>query len=185
MPSKRRRRFSRTMRRGKKQFIWTTTIVEATQVSEASPLEALVLEPLDWNNAAAYLKGALVERVVGSFDVQPRANQTSSYDFGQWTALLVKQDTNLATLPDPSAASGYSEDVLQSWQGEWQLALSAVATLTWQRNMGAVHREVDVRSKRKMTTDDALWFIMSNEADSGTSASVLVTATLRVLLSLP
>lgn len=190
---RRRRRF----RAGKREYIWTTALglrvpLTGGAITTLDSVANLVAGS-DWNRGSAVAgfqrqKGAVLQRIVGDvwFQVDTSGGVAS---LRQRTAAdlvfgFLKRDQDDATAVD-IAVDAYEEDWLQLYDDQLDTIFDPTPTLTFWGGSLNCHRHIDVRVKRKLTTDDVILFMAQAIAGSGLQNAVTCSFQLRSLVALP
>lgn len=192
MPSNRRggrRGVSRRFRVAKREFIWITRFIVGQAIVKNGIADGIdLVEADDWSrdatNTESLEKGAVVTRIVGS--VAFRTINGSGFPSTDGAAILWgihkrdEDDTSLPTIP----TTWFQEDWMHT-----QMEAIPQSSPTTPAYFPDQHRQhdVDIRVKRKLTSDETvnLW-IAGFDSDGTTGAdSIVATYHLRTLLQLP
>lgn len=162
MPRRVMKRFSRRFRAQKREHIWVSTfIIGDLQLMNGDGEGIAIVEPDDWTRTAVNLdvieKGATLLRIVG--DVAFRTdNGSGTTSLGGFTGLwgLAKYDQDDASVPT-IGNEWFGEDWIHTRMVEIAPNNATTAAYAPQPNQ---RQEVDVRVKRKMTSDEVIrfWF---------------------------
>lgn len=161
----------------KRETIWTTIV--ASGVAAAIPGANLPLSlvlPVDWVRGTNFERGAVLAGIRGWYSVSYAA--TSTFTTPTWYMAIAKQEVDEVTAgQDWTISTPYnSEDVLWTDGGH-----ISIATATPSSNLN-LSRQLDVRTKRKLTSDD---FIGISFMSLGASADWLISGVFRALIVLP
>lgn len=178
MPS----RIVRSSRRGrnprtKRETIWTTIV--ASGVAAALPGANLPLSlvlPVDWVRGTNFERGAVLAGIRGWYSFAYAATSTFTSPTAYFS--IVKHEVDEVTSgQDWTVAGPYNgEDVLYTDGAHIQIAATTPSS-----NLN-LSRQLDVRTKRKLTSDD---FIGINFMSLGASADWTMSGVFRALLVLP
>jgi len=179
-------RRARRFRAGKREYVWST--VTGTFPGVGTPMTQVPLVTrFDWARNAAGTggleKGAVIQRVVGNITfTQPApAAVTFLEELTNCYAGLLVRDEDDASGVDLTI-DAFQENWMQMWSGQTYYAVNNVVTLAW-----AVREQlsfnVDVRVKRKLTTEDELGLYLGSLPTVGTNADAFFF--LRTLIALP
>lgn len=171
--SSRRSRSPRT----KRETIWTTIV--ASGVSAALPGANLPLSlvlPVDWVRGTNFERGAVLAGIRGWYQFAYMA--TSTFTSPTCYLSIAKHEVDeVVSGQDWSVAGPYNgEDVLYTDGAHMQTVASTAS--------GNLHlsRQLDVRTKRKLTSDD---YIGINFMTQGASSDWTLSGVFRALLVLP
>lgn len=192
-------RRSRRFRRGKREFIWTSVIapeIALTQTSVGAPswpadVMQLVL-PADWERGTLSMqKGAVLLRIVGDVVFYSDTNggglaalRAANQRFN--SLVILKRDVGNSAAVDFLAGTppALDEDVLHAESGRFDWFFENTPTLSWANGVNQTHFKLDVRTKRKLTTNDQIvmgLLTLRENLDTDVAASVQ----LRSLVQLP
>jgi len=191
----RRRRGVRRFRAGKREHVWVATVGTVVNPTPASTVEWVpggvrFLLGGDWARTALTRnqleKGAVATRIIGElvFNFPPETAPTVAQAAEQlvWGIRKVDQD-DVAALD--SALDFFNEDWMQTGQAYVAMGNSIVATLTWaDYSQGIVRVPIDIRVKRKLTTEDDLALDIATVFGSG-AFGPSCNFYLRTLVTLP
>lgn len=191
MPS-RIRRSSRRARRGKRELIWTSVVFEGVSAAVAPGTNSALVLPSDWirnTGGSSFQKGCVLERIRGYINVY-RTGLTVSDAGGTGTenvyaSIWKSEEEEDFAGNDWSLSSPYNdEDIL--WTDGAALVgstnISAGTPVFQLQQPQWMKLEVDVKARRKLTSDDQIVFTVQSGSVSpaGTYSGVL-----RALLTLP
>lgn len=187
-----RRRF---FRRAKRELIWTYVRVRDDVVDNSASIgfiEYAIVTKIDWardpTSTSNLQKGCTLLRIVGDVTISMPFNASPPDPARQVECMWVlrKKDEDDTTIYDSTDI--WSEDLLHTEHCTIGFSLSAVATLTWQDgNQRFMRFPLDIRTKRKLTSDDEIVLAVGAQEIIATpgDGTVSVTAQLRSLLQLP
>jgi len=166
---------SKTRRSPRKvrDLIWVSRVAELIAVNDTAPLGGEVLLPPDWQVGSQFERATLL-RIVGVILFNQTANATSA-DVPYMGYALYKDAQGLTTFVSPHSATSVSAVDMLRWDG-CMLASTASGT-----NALTQRHEIDIKTKRKLTTGDSIYFTASQPADT-VSPTVNVVALLRFLV---
>lgn len=191
MPS-RTRRSSRRFRRGKREVIWTSVVFEGVTPDVAPGTNSSLVLPADWvrnTGSSSFQKGCVLERIRGYVTVhrdQGFATETTGIaGVTVYGVIWKSEEEEDFAANDWSQSSPYNdEDIL--WTDGWTLqgASNVPSGTPVQQLVPAEPHQfyVDVKTRRKLTSDDQIVFTMQagNAAPGAEYSGVL-----RCLLTLP
>ena len=164
---------TRTSARKVRDLIWISRTSELVAVNDIAPLGGEILLPIDWQVGAQFERGTLL-RIVGSILFNQTANATSA-DVPYLGYCLYKDAQGLATVVNGHLASSVSAVDCLRWDG-FMLASTASGT-----NALTQRHEIDIKTKRKLTTGDSIYLSASMPADT-VAPTVNMVALLRFLV---
>lgn len=163
-------------RSGKREMMWATVAAQSVSagVTSANIPTGLVL-PVDWVRGTNFERGATLVGIRGWYQVAYQATSTSIAP--SWYLAIVKSEQDESLIHDWTIATPYnSEDVLYTDGGH--MTIAATTPSGWQ----FPSRQLDVRTKRKLTSDDT---IDLNFVTPSTSQDWTISGIFRCLLQLP
>lgn len=190
---RRYRRSSKRFRRAKREYVWTSTFSAGPGLTQGGTVfdEVTIVSPLDWQRgqipAAGVQKGAVVVRIVGDvwFFQDPSGDVANlrSINNDLCTVGVLKRDQDDTSVLDINT-DALAEDWMHLEQVRIDTFYTPTATLTagWGQPNARVH--LDMRVKRKLTTEDVIKLCLLAERrnlDTEVNASFL----LRSLIQLP
>jgi len=196
MASRTRFRHRRRARQGKREFIWTTQTILHLPIGVAGgtifDFITNVVSPTDWVRDVANInvleKGAVLQRIVGdlwfSVDTSGGTAGLRARTAADTVHGFVKRDADDVSNMD-LAVDAYGEDWLQLHHECIDTIFDPTPTLTFWGGGLNVHRAVDVRVKRKLTSDEVIGFYVCDMSSAGLQNSRVVSGTLRALIALP
>lgn len=186
-----KRRFSRRASGRKREFIWATSsgVLTLTQGGTAFD-EHVLVSKTDWARDSASTttleKGATLQRIVGDvtfFVDAPDMASVRGITRVQTIFGLLKRDEDDLSLVDVSV-DAFAEPWLQLESRYIAIYFDATPTFATSNGATAVHIPVDVRVKRKLTSDDVIKaMFLPLRQNLGTDVSV--SFLLRSLIALP
>lgn len=189
----RTKRSGRRFRAAKREYVWATAYSPGIVISNFNGFfdEIPILSKADWaresSSASNLEKGATLVRVVGDVHftmVQAIAGLPAEADatclFG-----LMKRDEDDATVLDANV-DAFSEDWMHLSTGYIGYANVSVATLSRAWGTLSWSKHIDVRVKRKLTSDERVSaFFAENPSTFGSAITMQATFLLRCLVQLP
>lgn len=182
-------RRTRRFRSAKREYLWISRFIVADQVAKNGDADGIdLVEKADWARDATLTetleKGALVTRIIGS--VAFRTLNGSGFPSTDGAAGLFgihkrdEDDTSIPTIP----TDWFQED----WMHTQMFAIPQ-SSPTSPAYFPDQHRqfELDIRVKRKLTSDETVNFWFAGFDSDGTTGtdSIVATYYFRTLLQLP
>lgn len=189
MPS-RIRRSARRFRRGKKEVLWASITFENVTAAVAPGTNSALVLPSDWvrnTGGGAFQKGCVLERVRGWVDVHATGvavtDTTGTGAESVYFVLWKSEEEEDFVANDWSISPSYNdEDVLWTGGAAWSGSTNLPAAGVQLQQPRHKTLEVDVKSRRKLTSDDQIVFTAQSAAVVPTA---LYSGVLRALLTLP
>lgn len=184
------RRGRRFARRGKREFIWTSTFVTRDLVALNGDTDAFpIVVRDDWvrdpANGDTIEKGAVLTRIIG--DVRVRS-ETSGGSVGLAGASYIwgiqKRDEDDTTVYD-LASNFFGEDWMHLEASS--LPPNNATTVGFAPQPNWRHPQIDIRVKRKLTSDDIVLFVFGGYGADGnvSTDNLVVDYFFRCLVQLP
>lgn len=196
MRSKTRRSRSRRFRVAKREYIWATFEAFRIPLTQGGTVfDALfnIVTPTDWardaTNLASREKGAVLQRIVGDvwFHLSTAAGGIAGLRNFTRADLVhgwMKRDID-DLAPVDQALDAFQEDWLQLHLEALDTIFDPTPTLTFWGGPTSVHRAVDIRVKRKLTSDDVIQYLALQTAGAGLQNACDVSVHFRSLIALP
>lgn len=169
----------------KKEWIWVQSLNLATQLPPGQNVRQALVIGADWDRTvgASFEKGAVLTRMVGTVQAIPDAAPTGGvvtvYTLPWYIA---KTDVDFAaTLLGANNLVAYADtDILQTGLIMGIKGAAAVNTpSSWVEE--AWNQRLDIKVKRKLTSEDSITLVLTNNSPSAASVSVMF----RCLVQLP
>lgn len=190
-----RRKFSKRFRAGKREYVWSTTHVPffGTGIVPGLMDEITLVTRIDWArnelNTQILEKGATLVRIVG--DVHYTINEVTVGDLkaigdSHFIFGVLKRDEDDASVLDINV-DAFGEDWMHMQSAYLTYANVSVATLSRAWGELCCSRHVDIRVKRKLTSDEKVsaFFTRSVGLSTPDPGNAYVGFTLRSLIQLP
>ena len=171
-----RARIRRSVKRSK-DLIWVTTMIEAS-ILENTPTDiCIAVTPSDWSGGNIGFDRATLMSVRGWISYSQQAAATAAEATGMYLALYLTDVQVAANAMDPSNATEYS-----AFDTLWTDGMSLTATTGTAGPFLA--RQLDVRSRRRMTTQTDVRIAAQVSADTAGAPRVNFNGCVRSLLRL-
>lgn len=151
-------------------------LIAQDSVDSAAPSSANLADRTDWvAGTEAFERGATLERIRGNISLL--SGGVSSVGGAIWMAIFIVNDDE--TTPDPSVAADYNEnDAIWTHVVNFQtVTLTSVGG--WSNPASIV--EVDVKARRRLTTQSIVLFVWRATGGSSDEQAIL-SANLRTLI---
>lgn len=175
MPSKTRRRTGfRRFRSQKREFIWASTYIIADATLLDGTSDGLnIVEPDDWARDIANVdvleKGAVLTRVIGDvFFRTDNGSGTVSLGGASYLWGIRKTDFDDSSIP-AIPTTWFQEDWMHTEAG--QIAPNNAVTSAYAPQPFSYHRGLDIRVKRKLTTDEKVEFLFAGFPVTGVASA--------------
>lgn len=187
------RRSSRRGRVGKREVLWTTVVFDNVSPSLAPGTTSQLVAPVDWvRSGGAYQRGCVLTRIRGwlqaSFTGQVTTEVAGTIP-GEFYAVVWKaeEEEDESTNDWSSSASYNDEDIL--WTGGVSFPGATNIPLAGPNLYQLVQPQmrawdIDIRTKRKLTSDDVINLTVQGES-SGALTYESYSGVVRSLLLLP
>lgn len=185
----RNRRFARRFRRAKREYIWTTVTGQLGGISSDGTFNRLTLvSKADWardaTNTATLEKGAVLLRTVGGYGFRATSGAAlpaTDLNFS-WLGVFRRTDEDDLTVHDLTNFA--SEDILHMDSGMigWYPAPAGVAPTN---DQAMSWKDIDIRTKRKLTSDQLIEFDYELSEFSAANIDFQLTFAFRSLIQLP
>lgn len=132
-------------------------------------------------------KGAVVQRIVGDVWFHVATTDIASlrnFSRKDITWGIAKRDEDDTSIPDV-AVDAFREDWLQLHMECISTAFDPTPTLAWWGGELQVHRNVDIRVKRKLNSEEQLLLFVCDIAGAGLQNASTMSALFRTLIKLP
>lgn len=169
----------------KKEWIWVQSLNLGTTLAPGTSVRQALVIGADWDRTvgASFEKGAVLTRMVGSIHCIPDLAPTGGViTVFTWPWYIAKTDVDFAaTLLGSNNLVAYADtDILQTGLLMGIKGAGAANTPSaWVEE--AWNQRVDVKVKRKLTSEDSITLVATNNGPSSLSVSVMF----RCLIQLP
>lgn len=165
-------RSSRRFRRGKREYIWCTSLLLSQTLTTTRLIIPIVL-PQEWERSSgvSFQKGAVLQRIMGWISVIPFGTTTSA---STMAGMILINDVD-ETPGDPTLVADYvDEDIF------WTFGHSSGTTAADANEV--LTQQVDIRSKRKLASNQVVNLLLNGNT---AAPEWRYSLCLRALVALP
>lgn len=189
------RRYARRFRRAKREYIWVTNLVENRRLVQGTNMDFIqaLVAGVDWQRGAAPLgsrleKGAVCLRIVGDVHVHIDPTDYASvraFARQQFVWGIKREDSDITEVLDLST-NAFEEDWMHLEAPKLYSVVDATPTLALAVSVNTiVSSHVDIRVKRKLTSEDFISLYCAADPVAGLQTDVAISFMLRCLVQLP